>query len=97
MQNNTLPESKIQWLTYLVYILLAFLTLISGWSKYESGKSLEAIGKLREDIPREYVSKERYINDVVRRMDTIEAKLDRILEIALGSKNRILSKELGRE
>ena len=56
---NGLSDAKVTWLTYLVYILLAFLTLITGWQQFMVA-SLQAEIKT---LPDKYVRSERYLTD----------------------------------
>jgi len=69
---NGFNNAKVQWLTYLVYILLVVLTIISGWNT-------SSIQSIRDT----YVPTERYLTDQVR-LDTalnrINGKLDRLIE-----------------
>ena len=83
---DNLDASKIRWLTYLVYILLAFLTILSGWNT----------GKLA-CLPDDYVRLERYQTDTRRefnryqvdrestrlKLNDIDNKLDRLIERGL--------------
>jgi hypothetical protein len=67
-----LNERQIKFLTYLVYILLTFSTLVSGWCAYRI-----------ISMPEKYVMKERYLCDQSRlekSLDNIGAKLDRLIE-----------------
>jgi len=76
---NGLNEQKIQWLTYLVYFLLAVLTFITAWNKWETSKNAQAI----LDMPKEYVRLERYkcdIADIRILLGRMDGKLDRIAE-----------------
>ena len=58
-----LSDAKVTWLTYLIYILLAFLTLITGWQQLMVA-SLQADQKtLEKSLPDKFVSKERYLTD----------------------------------
>jgi len=54
-----LSDAKITWLTYLVYLLLVFLTLITGWQQFMVA-ALQAEMKL---LPDKYVRSERYLTD----------------------------------
>ena len=56
---NGLSDAKVTWLTYLVYILLAFLTLITGWQQLMVS-SIQAEIKV---LPDRYVRSERYLTD----------------------------------
>ena len=54
-----LYDAKVTWLTYLVYILLAFLTLITGWQQI-------MVTSLQGDIkilPDKYVRSDHYLAD----------------------------------
>jgi len=67
-----LNASKVKWLTYLVYILLAVLTVLSGWNTNKIST-----------MPDKYVRLERYQADSGRiecSLREIDAKLDRLIE-----------------
>jgi hypothetical protein len=69
---DSLNERQIKFLTYLVYILLTFSTLVSGWCAYRI-----------IDMPEKYVMKERYLCDqdrLEKTLDKIDTKLDRLIE-----------------
>jgi len=70
-----LDSAKVKWLTYLVYILLASLTLISGWNTTKISA-----------MPDKYVRLERYQSDSGRiecTLRDINSKLDRLIERGL--------------
>ena len=56
---NGLSDSKVTWLTYLVYILIAFLTLITGWQQF----MVTSIQAEIKTMPDKYVRSERYLTD----------------------------------
>jgi len=68
---NNLNESRVKWLTYLVYILLFVLTLITGWHTVALS-----------NLPDKYVRLERYQTDAGRiesNLKAINDKLDRLI------------------
>jgi len=83
---DNLDQSKIRWLTYLVYILLVFLTILAGWNTSKLAC-----------LPDDYVRLERYQADTKREFDRyqvdrertrlklndIDSKLDRLIERGL--------------
>ena len=73
-----LNESKVRWLTYLVYILLTLITVVSGWNTVNISA-----------LPDKYVRLERYQADSGRiecTLQTINTKLDRLIERKLEDK-----------
>ena len=60
---NGLSDKKVTWLTYLVYILLAFLTLITGWQQLMVATIQADQKAIEKTLPDKYVSKERYLTD----------------------------------
>ena len=69
---KNLNESRVKWLTYLVYILLSILTLVTGWHTVALS-----------NLPDKYVRLERYQSDASRienNLKTINYKLDRLIE-----------------
>lgn len=80
-------KAQVQFLKYLVWVLLTFLTVatIANWN---------ALGSLKEALPEKYVMLERYSADQTtadrkvddlsertqRNFDKIDSKIDRILE-----------------
>ena len=67
-----LNESKVKWLTYLVYVLLTAITVISGWNTVNIS-----------DMPNQYVRLERYQADSQRiehSLRVIDSKLDKLIE-----------------
>lgn len=82
-----ISEDKAKWLTYLVYLLLMFLTAVTGWGYYKSDKNQETISKL----PSEYVRLERYLSDkssITREFDGINKKLDTLIDMQMRDKDR---------
>ena len=81
---NGLSDSKVKWLTYLVYFLLAILSIVTAFNTY-----------LISDLPKEYVRLERYKSDLInwneryisdreirdRNQTKIETKLDEVLKL----------------
>jgi len=70
-------KEKIAWLTYLIYIILTALSLSSVFMSTK----IEKISDKLSDIPKEYVSLERYNCDVNRIYDLLknmDIKLERI-------------------
>ena len=58
-----LSDAKVKWLTYLVYILITFLVIVTGWQQFMVA-SLQADQKsLEKSLPDKFVSKERYLTD----------------------------------
>ena len=58
-----LSDAKVKWLTYLVYILITFLVIVTGWQQIMVA-SLQADQKsLEKSLPDKFVSKERYLTD----------------------------------
>ena len=75
-----LSESKIKWLTYLIYILLAFLTLITGWQQIMV-TSLQADIKI---LPDKYVRSDHYLTDkqyFERSLGEIQKDIKEILKV----------------
>ena len=69
---SNLNGSTVKWLTYLVYILLSVLTLITGWHTVALS-----------NLPDKYVRLERYQSDAGRiesNLKNISDKLDRLIE-----------------
>lgn len=83
---NSLDSSKVRWLTYLVYILLLYLTVLSGLNSNRLS-----------NLPDDYVRLERYQSDTHRQLERyqsdsertrlklcdIDKKLDRLIERGL--------------
>jgi len=72
MMVEDLNESKVRWLTYLVYILLTAITIVSGWNTVKI-----------TDMPDKYVRLERYQTDtnrIERTLIAIDAKLDKLID-----------------
>jgi hypothetical protein len=68
--------------------LLSFLLAISGWIMREKSAELQRIqillNRTREEIAKEYVTKAEVhadINRVLDRLDRLDAKLDRLMEV----------------
>ena len=57
-----LNDAKVTWLTYLIYILLVFLTLITGWQQFMV-TSLQADIKI---LPDKYVRSDHYLADKLK-------------------------------
>jgi len=53
--DTELNKSKIQWLTYLVYFLLATLTIVTSWTVLR----VDAIQMTISKLPQVFVQKER--------------------------------------
>jgi hypothetical protein len=67
-----LGQDQVKWLTYLVYLLITILTVITGWHTVTIA-----------NMPKEYVRLERYQCDtrrVEKKMDKLGGKLDRLFE-----------------
>lgn len=74
MNNN----SGIRWLTFLVYFLLSILTAVAGWQQVQ----ISACNTRMHTLPKEYVSKERYLcdrADITDRLKIMDEKLDRLI------------------
>jgi len=56
---KSLSDEKVTWLTYLIYLLLAFLTIITGWQQVMV-TSLQADIKI---LPDKYVRSDQYTAD----------------------------------
>lgn len=79
-----LDDSKVKWLTYLVYFLLVVLSAVTGFNTY-----------LISEIPKEYVRLERYKEDTKNWLSRytsdigvtrdeykkLDTKLDKIVEL----------------
>ena len=77
--DTELNKSKIQWLTYLVYFLLATLTIVTSWTVLR----VDAIQMTISKLPQVFVQKERYLTDKIQENYTlgrIENKLDRLID-----------------
>jgi len=68
--------------------VLSFLLAIAGWIMREKAEELQRIqillNRTREEIAKEYVTKSEVhadINRVLDRLDRLDAKLDRLVEI----------------
>ncbi len=68
--------------------ILSFLLAISGWIMREKSEELQRIqillNRTREEIAKEYVTKAEVhadINRVLDRLDRLDAKLDRLVEV----------------
>jgi hypothetical protein len=68
--------------------LLSFLLAISGWIMREKSAELQRIqillNRTREEIAKEYVTKAEVhadINRVLDRLDRLDAKIDRLMEV----------------
>ena len=64
-----LNDSKVRWLTYLVYLLITVISLVTVYNT-------DAITSIRE----KYVRLSRYDTDQAR----IEKKLDRLIDFMIG-------------
>lgn len=76
MPNNS---KQAQWLTFLVYLLLAFLTGLTGWQQLQVTRLETRFGVL----PDIYVRTERYLadkNSICEQLKHIDDKLDRLIE-----------------
>jgi hypothetical protein len=81
--NDTLSEKQVKWLTYLVYFLLAMISLVTVWNVDQIAKANDRITFTNERLPDKYVIKERYLCDQARiekKLDSIEAKIDHALK-----------------
>jgi len=81
-----MTDTNSKWLTFLVYFLLAILTLTQGWSTL-------SLSTLKDNLPKEFVRLERYKCDqeklekqiaelkelFTEKISGVENKLDRIL------------------
>ena len=80
ISNTAKPSNgKVQWLTFLVYLLLAFLTALTGWQQIQVTRLETRVNIL----PKEYVQLERYLCDkanLTEQLKSINAKLDRLIE-----------------
>jgi transposase len=68
MANNAYDEKQVQWLTYLIYILLSVLTVIASWHTVKI-----------TSLPDTFVRLERYNADqsrVEKSLDAINQKMD---------------------
>ena len=73
-----LNNTAIRFVTYLVYILLALLTLTTGWQAVTLG-----------NMPDKYVRLERYNSDqnkICAELTKLDTKLDRLLALFLPPK-----------
>ena len=68
--------------------VLSFLLAVAGWIMREKSEELQRIqillNRTREEIAKEYVTKSEVhadINRVLDRLDRLDAKLDRLMEI----------------
>jgi len=76
---NGLNEKRVQWLTYLVYFLLAVLTFVTGLNSY----TVRAHDTKLQNLPSEFVRLERYGCDIKRvetQLERLNDKMDRFLE-----------------
>lgn len=64
---NGISEDRQKWLTYLVYLLLLFLTTVSGWL------IVDRIG-----MPKEFVRLERYTEDKKAQSERYSCDMGRI-------------------
>lgn len=70
-QHDELSTGMVKWLTYLVYIMLFILTILTSWHTV----TLSA-------LPDKYVRLERYTCDMQRiekALSSIDTKLDRLI------------------
>jgi len=95
-KEETFGNRETRWLTFLVYILLAFLTFVAGWQQVQ----VSGLGMKVDLFPKEYVTKERYLTDryemterlktlgqtMTNRLENIDRKLDRLIERELSKK-----------
>ena len=68
--------AQIKWLTLLIYILLSALTLLSSWTAIK-------VVDLNERLPKDYITRLEYNNDIRnsdRREEAMIKLLDRIEE-----------------
>ena len=77
-------DRRTEWLTYLVYILLTFLTAVTGWGQIRVTR-LEA---KMASLPDHYVRLERYKADTCR----VESLLTRISDKIDGVQIRCMPK-----
>jgi len=70
-----------KWLTLLVYFLLTVLTVMSGWQQVQ----MVRVNDKFDTLPKEYVSKERYLcdrADFKTQLARINDKLDYLIKRA---------------
>lgn len=87
---NGIDTGTAKWLTYLVYFLLAILTLVTAWSKVESAQNAQKILDMERSMPDKFVRLERYtsdkstlqcsINDLLIIINKVDQKIDRAIE-----------------
>lgn len=83
---NGLDDRKTQFVTYLVYILLALLTVSMGVTGIMLADTLSdqaaqkvAFDQFKETMPEKYVRLERYTCDM-QRVESLLGKIDRKLD-----------------
>jgi len=75
-------NGKTPWLKHIVTFLLAILILIMTWQTWVAGQQSKQIDDMRVNIPKEYVSLDRYKTDMIRLekvLDHMDEKLDIII------------------
>ena len=85
MMNMIPSNGQSKWLTYLVFILLSFLTVVMAMGRIEISDHSRAL----LDMPSTYVRLERYrsdLQDLKSYQVRIESKLDRLIEASGKSK-----------
>jgi len=97
--NDTMSNSKVKWLTYLIYLLLTVMSAMIAWNTNQiiDMKEKVAIGKAA--LSNEYVRLERYQADnsrdavdrerIYQGIKEVNTKLDRLIEVWIAkSKSR---------
>lgn len=98
-----LNRRQVKFLQWLIYFLLAVLTFISAWSKYESSVNAERISNIECNMPDKYVLLERYNSDksaLTCSIDNVNASIIRLedkFSLAVKSIDNKIDKMIERE
>ena len=93
---DKLSERQVKFLMWLVILLITFMGVVSGWSKYESSKAISDVVCLTASLPKEYLSLNQYVRDRQERnsellelrhdLKQLDTKLDEMLKLMLTDK-----------
>jgi len=97
--NDTMSNSKVKWLTYLIYLLLTVMSAMIVWNTNQIIDVKEKVAIQKASLPSEYVRLERYQADnsrdavdrerIYQGIKEVNTKLDRLIEVWIArSKSR---------
>jgi len=89
--NDTMSDSKVKWLTYLIYLLLTVMSAMIVWNTNQIIDMKEKVAIQKASLPGEYVRLERYQADnsrdavdrerIYQGIKEVNTKLDRLIEV----------------